>query len=125
LEASEWTVEYYEAASGESVVEEEMKAFGPKVFARLLRTIDLLQEFGLELGAEYIGHVKGKIWELRASRYRVLYFAFTGRRFVLLRTFMKKTKTVPDREIAIAESRLKDYVARTVTAQMGKGGAKA
>ena len=125
MEASEWTVEYYEAASGESVVEEEIKAFGPKVYARLLRTINLLEEFGIELGAEYIDHIKGKIWELRASRYRVLYVAFTGRRFILLRVFMKKTKTTPDREIAIAERRLKDYVARTVTVQMGKGGVKA
>ncbi|MBA7715287.1 hypothetical protein ES703_124328 [subsurface metagenome] len=102
-----------------------MRAFGPKAFARLLKTINLLEEFGIELGAEYVDHIRGKIWELRASRYRVLYFAFTGRRFVLLRVFMKKTKKTPGREIAIAEHRLRDYVARMVTVQVLKGGARA
>jgi len=108
---NEWTVEYYETEDGLSVVE-EVESFGPKVFARILRTVSLLEEFGLELGAEYLSHVRGKIWELKVSRYRVLYFTFTGRRFVLLRAFIKKTKKTPEKELLIAKHRMEDYIAR-------------
>jgi len=108
---NEWTVEYYETEDGLSVVE-EVESFGPEVFARILRTVSLLEEFGLELGAEYLSHVRGKIWELKVSRYRVLYFTFTGRRFVLLRAFIKKTKKTPEKELLIAKHRMEDYIAR-------------
>ncbi len=91
---------------------EEIRAFGPKVVARILRTIGLLEEFGTDLGGGYVDHVRGKVWELRVSRYRVLYFAVTGRRFVLLRAFIKKTRSTPKDEIAIAKRRLADHLAR-------------
>jgi phage-related protein len=107
-----WSAVYYETQDGESVVEEEMRAFGTKAFARILRTIDLLEEFGIGLDEDYVEHIEGKIWELRASRYRVLYFAFQDKQFVLLRAFMKKTRKTPRKEIKMAQNRLEDHVRR-------------
>ena len=116
-----WTVEYYETADGASVVEEEMKSFGPKIFARILRAVDLLEDFGIQLGGDYIVHVRDKIWELRVTRYRVLYFASTGRRFVLLRAFIKKTRKTPEKETNLAQGRLEDHVARAAVVRAPKG----
>jgi phage-related protein len=116
-----WTVEYYETGDGASVVEEELQALGPKIFARILRTVDLLEDFGLALGGDYVGHVRDKIWELRVSRYRVLYFASTGRRFVLLHAFTKKTQKTPEKDINMAQRRLEDYVARAAVVRSTKG----
>jgi len=65
--SEEWVAEYYETSDGEPIIEDEMRAFGAKVFARFLRTVDLLEEKGLGLGGSYVGHIKGKIWELRVS----------------------------------------------------------
>lgn len=112
MDSSKWTVIYYETIEGVEVVENEMKDFGPKIFARILRTVNMLEEFGLELAGDYIKHVKEKVWELRVSKYRVLYFAFTGKRFILLRAFMKTTDKTPRREIKIAEERMEDYIGR-------------
>ena len=60
--------------------------------------------------------VRGKLWELRIQSgrniYRIFYFAHTGRRFVLLHTFQKKTRKTPRKELAIAERRLNDVLAR-------------
>jgi phage-related protein len=60
--------------------------------------------------------VRGKLWELRVragrARYRILYFAFVGQRFVLLHGFVKKTANTPRREIEIAERRMVDFIAR-------------
>ena len=112
MDPADWTVEYYETVDGVSVVEQEMEAFGSKVFARIARTVGLLEEFGIGLGGPYVSHIRGKVWELRVSRYRVLYFAFTGRRLVLLRAFLKRTQRTPQKEITVAEARLNDYTVR-------------
>ena len=112
MASSKWTIIYYETIEGVEVVESEMKSFGPKIFARILRTVDMLEEFGLELAGDYVKHVREKIWELRVSKYRVLYFAFAGKRFILLRAFMKTTDKTPRGEIKIAEERMEDYLGR-------------
>jgi len=108
----QWSVVYYEANNGEAVVENEMRAFGEKAFARILRTVNLLEEFGVELDGDYVEHIEGKIWQLRVGKHRVLYFAFNNRQFVLLRAFMKKTKKTPRQEIKIAKNRLDEYTGR-------------
>jgi len=112
MNEDKWSAVYYETMDGEEVVENEMKDFGVKPFARILRTVELLEEFGIGLDEDYVEQVEGKIWELRISRYRVLYFAFHGKQFVLLRAFMKKTKKTPRKEIKITQKRMDDYVSR-------------
>jgi phage-related protein len=112
MSEDKWSAVYYETPDGEAVVENEMRDFGAKPFARILRTVELLEEFGIGLDEDYVEQVEGKIWELRISRYRVLYFAFHGKQFVLLRAFMKKTRKTPRKEIKIAQKRLDDYVSR-------------
>jgi len=112
MSVDQWSVVYYEADNGEAVVENEMRAFGEKVFARILRTVDLLEEFGIQLDGDYVEHIEGKIWQLRVGKYRVLYFAFRKKQFVLLRVFVKKTKKTPRQEIKIAKNRLNEYAVR-------------
>ena len=109
---SDWTVEYYETGDGRETVLDEMRSFGSKEAARIVRTIGLLEEFGLSLSGSYVKHIRGEIWELRATRFRVLYFTFTGRKLVMLRAFMKKSRTTPKSEIAIPERRMNDYTSR-------------
>ena len=45
---------------------------------------------------------------------RILYFTHTGKKFVLLHGFTKKTDKTPQREIETAEERMKDYLSREV-----------
>jgi phage-related protein len=45
---------------------------------------------------------------------RILYFTHTGKKFVLLHGFTKKTNKTPQREIEIAEERMKDYLSQEV-----------
>ncbi|MCK4449286.1 MAG: type II toxin-antitoxin system RelE/ParE family toxin [Anaerolineae bacterium] len=42
----------------------------------------------------------------------IFYFAHTGQRFVLLHAFQKKTRKTPHKELAIAQRRLTDVLAR-------------
>lgn len=105
-----WTVEYYQDERGRYPVREFLDILPEGDQARILQTARLLEEFGLQLGAPYVKAVRRKLWELRVragrARYRILYFAFVGQRFIL------KTAKTPLREIKIAEQRMSDFIAR-------------
>jgi phage-related protein len=111
-----WTVEYYQDERGRYPVREFLDTLPESDQARILQTARLLEEFGLQLGAPYVKAVRRKLWELRVragrARYRILYFAFVGQRFILLHGFVKKTAKIPRREIKIAEQRMADFIAR-------------
>ena len=69
------------------------------------------------MGQPYIEKLTGSdVWELRirhgSNYYRILYFVSSGRRFVLLHAFLKKTAKTPKNEIEIAQNRMFDYRAR-------------
>jgi len=112
VRGTEWTVELYETAKGERLVETEITDLGPDGVAKVYRAIERLNVQGLSAGAPLVEHIEGKIWQLRPDRYRALYFATSGRVFVVLRVFIKKSQKTPPREIRTAESRMEDYEAR-------------
>jgi len=110
-----WSVENYIDSQGQAPVEKFLNALPPADRVRIVRTIEMLEDFGLQLGAPYVKHLHDKLWELRIrtghKTYRVIYFAFTGRRFILLHAFLKKTQKTPKKEFAIAEQRRADFLA--------------
>ncbi len=71
--------------------------------------IQVLMEYGTQIGEPYIKHLDGDIWELRPLRDRVLFAAWNGSGFVLLHVFMKQTQKTPRREIERAKKYLDDY----------------
>lgn len=115
IETDNWSVENYIDSKGHAPVEEFLNALPFDDRVRIVRTIEMLEDFGLQLSAPYVKHLQGKLWELRIrtgrKAYRVIYFAFTGRRFVLLHAFLKKTQKTPKKELATAERRLADFLA--------------
>ena len=84
--------------------------------ARVERTIALLETYGIQLPMPHSRHLRGKIFELRVASgrrdFRILYFAFIGRRFVLLHVFAKQAQETPAREIVTAERRWAEYLSR-------------
>jgi phage-related protein len=111
-----WEIEYYEAADGQIPVKEFIETLIIKERAKVARTVDLLEEFGIKLGMPYAEHVEGDLWELRTrlanKRYRIIYFLNTGQSFILLHGFVKKTQKMPKKEINIAKQSLADYLSR-------------
>lgn len=80
----------------------------------MMRLIEFLTERGVLLKEPYTKQIKDKIRELRVKdkqgAIRILYFTYTGKRFILLHGFVKKTDKTPVREIEIAEKRMNDYI---------------
>ena len=71
--------------------------------------IRMLKEYGTTAGEPYMKHVDGEIWELRPLRDRILFAAWTGKAFIILHYFMKKTQKTPQREIDKAKRELEDF----------------
>jgi phage-related protein len=88
----------------------------PNPEARIARALDLMEEFGIDPGMPYVRHLEKQLWELRArhgrNRYRIIYFLFTGKTFILLHGFIKKGIAVPESEMSLARQRRDDYLKR-------------
>jgi phage-related protein len=100
-----WVVETLNAA-----VDAEVNELAAVMRAQLARISFLIEEFGLERMREpHVKHLCGPLWEMRMRGRdgiaRALYVAASGRRVVIVRAFMKKTQTTPNREIDLALSR--------------------
>lgn len=103
-----WTVVFVNAAA-----EAELDALPRDMQMRFARIADLIREFGLSgVHEPYVKHLTGKLWEMRLKGRdgiaRSIYVSASGRRVVVLRTFVKKTQKTPRREIEIALARMKD-----------------
>lgn len=112
-----WKIEFYQSKSGNPVVYDWFLAQSAKVKARFAQIFDLLQDKGTSVGMPYVRPiVNTKLYEIRVEQstniYRIFYFAYTGRRFILLHGFQKKTQKTPKKEIELAEKRRKEFLAQ-------------
>jgi phage-related protein len=103
-----WTVETLNA-----FVDEEIAALPADMRARLVRLTELIEQIGFEaLPRDSVKHLEDELWELRVTGRdgisRALYVTATGRRMVILRVFIKKTRKTPLRELEVARLRAKE-----------------
>lgn len=112
----EWIVEYYRDREGKEPAANFIDALSNEARAKVFRIIKLLRDYGVLLKEPYTKQIKGKIRELRIrdnqGAIRILYFTYTGKRFILLHGFIKKTNKTPSREIELAEKRMDDFIQR-------------
>jgi phage-related protein len=116
-ELSAWKVILYRDRHHKYPVREFLDALNKGTRVTVLRDIELLQQFGLAVGAPLVRPIAGvrKLWELRSKTtdgaIRIFYVAITGKRFVLLHAFIKKSQKTPASELDIARKRLGEVLA--------------
>lgn len=75
-------IEFYDTEEGSCPVQEYLDTLEPKLLAKTLRTIDLLETNGTKLRMPFSEHIKDGIFELRAKQSsditRILYFFLRG-----------------------------------------------
>lgn len=101
-----WTVETL------GIVDDEIAALPPKLQARLLRLLEMVENVGLDqIHEPHVKHLDGKLWELRAKAAegiaRGIYVTVTGRRVVVLHVFVKKSPKTPKQALELARDRMK------------------
>lgn len=93
-----------------------LESLDVKMRAKMVRTIEILQENGTSLREPYSKALSDGIFELRAKVgsdiSRVLYFFFVGNKAVLTHGFIKKTQKVPKQEIDTAKKYREEFLNR-------------
>lgn len=117
-----FNIVYYETASGRCPVTEYVAELSrdknkTHVVASIGIYINRLRDYGLTVNGRYANtmkQIKGadKLYELRPSSSRVLFFAKDGDTFVLLHAFSKTSQKTPQIEIEKAQREMKDYKRR-------------
>jgi len=109
-----WTVELYVDGRGRCPIAEFLDTLPKAERVEARNALRLLLEFGTLLSMPHARPLTGhrKLWELRVGPNRLLYFAFTDRRFVILHGFRKRSQKTPSREIETAERRMIELLER-------------
>lgn len=110
---NKWKIIYYHSASRQEPVYDFIESLDSSAQSKLSNTFDLLIQFGTRLGLPHVKKVVNtNLWELRilgADNIRIFYIASSGRQFVLLHGFIKKTQKTDKKELKTALSRLREY----------------
>ncbi len=109
----EWQIEFYKTHNNKSPVKDWLSSLNVKTKVKVFRHLELLEKFGLELKEPYVKYLENKLYEVRVKDkqgiYRIIYFANTGKKFILLHGFIKKTQKTPKKELDLAKIRMKEY----------------
>jgi phage-related protein len=107
---------FYDSEDGRCPVQDFLDSLNPKLLAKTLRTIDLLEHNGPQLREPYSKMLEDGIFELRTKQSsditRVLYFFFVGGKIVLTNGFVKKSQKTPKAEKELAKKYKADYERR-------------
>lgn len=109
-------VEFYDLPNGKEPAKDFLLSLEPKMRAKMLWTIQLLQDNGTALRMPYSEQLEDGIFELRAKVgsdiSRVLYFFFVGNKAILTNGFVKKTQKTPEAEKDKAKKYRAEYLSR-------------
>jgi phage-related protein len=83
-------------------VETFLESLSTKEIAKVIRTIELLEEFGNDLGMPHSRHLSDGLLELRirGTREIRIFYCFHKKQAVLLHACIKKTQKTHDKELA-------------------------
>ncbi len=112
----EFDIIFYDLPNGIEPAKEFIISLEIKMRAKMLRSIEMLQNNGYELREPYSKYLNEGIFELRAKVgsdiSRVLYFFVVGKKVILTNGFIKKTQKTPHSEIEKAKMYRTEYLKR-------------
>jgi phage-related protein len=113
-------IKFYKLETGKCPVEEFFDSLSDKQFEKISFVLDLIEQIDI-VPSKYFKKLKGTydIWEIRVQQgnniFRVLGF-FDGNDLVVLNhALSKKSQKIPQKEIAVAEKRKRNYFNKKVS----------
>jgi phage-related protein len=98
-----WSVAYYAG------VDDDLADMPPAIAARMLKLLDMMQEFGGNLGMPHTRALGDGLFELRAKAKdgigRGLFCYASGKQMVILCVFVKKSDKLPKHYLDLAKAR--------------------
>lgn len=113
----EWQVIFYIDKAGNEPVKNFILAQDKGTKAEIIHVLKLLRDFNIKLRMPYVRKIdKSGLRELRIKHssdiYRIFFFAYTGRKFILLHAIIKKGDKTPESDKNLAIKRMNDYILR-------------
>lgn len=110
----EWAIEFYVDSRGNSPPLEFIDGLQPTERAKVYHYLRLLQLSGPVIDSRYATTLTdhAPLCELRPGPFRLLYFAHTGRRFIILHALRKKGRKLRRQDISTAERRMAGFLER-------------
>ena len=101
-----WKVDFHNG------VEDEILSMPPKIQARIIKLLELIEIHGANLGPPHTEPMGGGLFEIRAKAKegigRGLFCYLKGQNVYVLRAFVKKSNKTPKKEIELARERMKE-----------------
>lgn len=102
-----YSVEYFHPK-----VRDEIESWPVGILADYARLVELVMEFGPELGMPHSRAIGGGLFELRPrgreGAARAMYCFVVGKRVVVLHAFVKKTRATSSRDLSTARKRMRE-----------------
>jgi phage-related protein len=109
-------LEFYALPNGKIPVRDFLDSLSPKMRAKALASLELLEEFGPLLREPYSKSLGDGLLELRikfsSDISRIFYFFVVGEHIVLTNGFIKKTRKTPKSELELARKYKAEYERR-------------
>jgi phage-related protein len=109
-----WKVNYFKQFDGIQPVKNWIDTLDLKLQLKIFRAFELLEDFNINLKLPYVKPLGDKLYELRVKDskgiYRIIYFSYTNKQFIMLNGFMKKTQKTPLSEINLAKQRMNEVL---------------
>ncbi len=101
-----WKIDFYNG------VDEQILSMPPKVQARMIRLLELIESHGANLGPPHTESMGDGLFEIRAKAKegigRSLFCYLKGKHIYVLHAFIKKSQKTPKKELEIARQRQKE-----------------
>lgn len=104
-----WKVNFFQTSRGDYPVKDFIKEQDESIYAKILLSIQLLQNNGPFLKPPYIKKLQNRLYELRISGkipIRIFY-TILNNEYYLLHGYKKKSQKTPARELKVAIDRMK------------------
>ncbi|MCB5162338.1 type II toxin-antitoxin system RelE/ParE family toxin [Marinomonas algarum] len=102
----DWEINFYEG------VEDQILNMPPKVQARMIKLLELMEKYGANLGPPHTQAMGDGLFEIRAKAKegigRGLFCYLKGNRIHVLHVFIKKSQKTPKNELKLARERQKE-----------------
>lgn len=101
-----WKIQFYDG------VDESILAMPPKIQARMIKLLELMEKHGANLGPPHTESMGNGLFEIRAKAQegigRGLFCYWQGKTIIVLHAFVKKSQKTPKGELSLAKKRQKE-----------------
>lgn len=101
-----WKIDFYHG------VEEQILTMPPKLQARMIKLLELMEKHGANLGPPHTEAMGAGLFEIRAKAQegigRGLFCYLQGKHIYVLHAFVKKSQKTPTADLALARQRQKE-----------------